>query len=439
MDVRSLAHAVLTKEASPDKLFDEKEINCIADALPALENTLNQLKWPDRRSLFYYGDEYMMLESEYNQAVLADTIRRFHYGNATSDIMLQDNNTPLSTSIQPGATKKPWEKLNVSCTDLLNKMRECAEVKDHGPIFVLAASDPVYVGGNAFCGGQTLGADLCRISDYGIALVKHARENGDFKHGLNQTDIILVYNQSLSSDKVLVAKNLRVVKTCQSSDVNKVKQVVNLEAKAQFQISIVSNRSLILRALRPFSAEEKEETTKLIRAHLTAMINNGGRVAVLTDFGCGRCCNMPNDIAGIYFQILVEENYIQFFDKVEFAIFNKLNADIFQSIFQAGFAPMIAAAKVADEKQQTATPAPVLAATASLSAAVPPTAGAVIPAASSAAANSGPLDILGSMRAQAAARVGGVSAGGVFKPVVVRQSNQPKASSDSQHNKPQIP
>lgn len=80
----------------------------------------------------------------------------------------------------------------------------------------------------------------------------------------------------------------------------------------------------------------EETMLRRIRILLLIAVENGYRNLVLGAWGCGAFGNDPDDVAGYFRQVLIDEKYGQFFDEVIFAIYgseNGRNITSFREVF----------------------------------------------------------------------------------------------------------
>lgn len=323
---------VLSKRLSPDHSFAQADIDSIANEVEDRRKMLEAGGWPA------FNGDYCF----YYQAVLADTIRDFNYGQSSipstakykatsSDAIVKEHKIAAANDSKAKSSKISFHNENI-----LTRARQNVTQYPGKVICIPNPANEEVIGGGAFVGAPNLEEDLFRISNLVIALIEHAREEGDFTYKGRIDDIRPAYNTQLKSDEALVTKEVKIIKEILFKEGKHwyVKEFAKLPLDKQFQIAVVSNAALYLRPGTAFTKEQREETVTRIRAHITAMILAKCDVGIFTAFGCGGFNNDPTEIAKIYVELLFNEGYINFFQHVEFAIVDKRCHDIFQAIFK---------------------------------------------------------------------------------------------------------
>lgn len=100
--------------------------------------------------------------------------------------------------------------------------------------------------------------------------------------------------------------------------------------------SIITSPAANLRFMREEDTidDVHASMTQRIRKIIQIAILNNNKSIILGAFGCGYFANEPNDVSNYFHKVLIEENYIDFFDEVVFAICkSKHNSDTFKETF----------------------------------------------------------------------------------------------------------
>jgi uncharacterized protein (TIGR02452 family) len=101
-----------------------------------------------------------------------------------------------------------------------------------------------------------------------------------------------------------------------------------------FPVSFISAAAPDLR-WRDEGPEVHAALDSRIRKVVQCAAQQGAQALVLGAFGCGAFCNDPTDVAGIFKQVLVDEQLATHFEKVVFAIYGTTdNFDTFKQVFE---------------------------------------------------------------------------------------------------------
>ena len=175
-------------------------------------------------------------------------------------------------------------------------------------------------------GGFRMGANaqeeaLCRCSTlYASITSKKASE----MYKYNNT-----HASKVESDYMLISPNVAVFRDEQYEflDTPVVMGVVTVPAPNRYGAALLASKKLI-----------EETFIRRIRIMLAAAVKYGYKNLVLGAWGCGAFGNKPEDVAGYFKQIIIDEEYGKCFDEICFAIYGKENGHnitSFRKIFES--------------------------------------------------------------------------------------------------------
>lgn len=117
------------------------------------------------------------------------------------------------------------------------------------------------------------------------------------------------HNSALSTDSLIY-----------SPDVPFFRNSKNKFLEEPFSISMITSPAVIAAACHLSQKKIREIMEKRCRKIIQCAINQKDKVIALGAFGCGAFRNDPNVIAGIFKQILIDEDYKSYFDYIVFPI-----------------------------------------------------------------------------------------------------------------------
>ena len=175
-------------------------------------------------------------------------------------------------------------------------------------------------------GGFRMGANaqeeaLCRCSTlYASITSKKASE----MYKYNNT-----HASKVESDYMLISPNVAVFRDEQYEflDTPVVMGVVTVPAPNRYGAALLASKKLI-----------EETFIRRIRIMLAAAVKYGYKNLVLGAWGCGAFGNKPEDVAGYFKQIIIDEEYGKCFDEICFAIYGKENGHnitSFRKVFES--------------------------------------------------------------------------------------------------------
>lgn len=175
-------------------------------------------------------------------------------------------------------------------------------------------------------GGFRMGANaqeeaLCRCSTlYASITSKKASE----MYKYNNT-----HASKVESDYMLISPNVAVFRDEQYEflDTPVVMGVVTVPAPNRYGAALLASKKLI-----------EETFIRRIRIMLAAAVKYGYKNLVLGAWGCGAFGNKPEDVAGYFKQIIIDEEYGKCFDEICFAIYGKENVHnitSFRKVFES--------------------------------------------------------------------------------------------------------
>ena len=175
-------------------------------------------------------------------------------------------------------------------------------------------------------GGFRMGANaqeeaLCRCSTlYASITSKKASE----MYKYNNT-----HASKVESDYMLISPNVAVFRDEQYEflDTPVVMGVVTVPAPNRYGAALLASKKLI-----------EETFIRRIRIMLAAAVKYGYKNLVLGAWGCGAFGNKPEDVAGYFRQIIIDEEYGKCFDEICFAIYGKENGHnitSFRKVFES--------------------------------------------------------------------------------------------------------
>ena len=175
-------------------------------------------------------------------------------------------------------------------------------------------------------GGFRMGANaqeeaLCRCSTlYASITSKKASE----MYKYNNT-----HASKVESDYMLISPNVAVFRDEQYEflDTPVVMGVVTVPAPNRYGAALLASKKLI-----------EETFIRRIRIMLAAAVKYGYKNLVLGAWGCGAFGNKPEDVAGYFKQIIIDEEYGKCFDEICFAIYGKENGHnitSFKKVFES--------------------------------------------------------------------------------------------------------
>ena len=174
-------------------------------------------------------------------------------------------------------------------------------------------------GGGFLWGANAQEEALCRASTlYASITSKKAAE-------------MYLYNNThpsrVESDYMLISPNVVVFRGagCLLQEKPVVMGVVTAPAPNRYGAALLAHDKMI-----------EETFVRRIRIILLAAIRYGYRNLVLGAWGCGAFGNKPEDVAGYFKKVIVEEGYGRFFDEICFAVYGKedgKNITAFRKVF----------------------------------------------------------------------------------------------------------
>lgn len=163
-------------------------------------------------------------------------------------------------------------------------------------------------GGGFKLGANTQEEALCRCSTLYASI---SSSDASEMYRYNNTHIGMV-----ESDYMLLSKKVLVFR---SADL---KLLTN-----PFTVGVITVPAPNRRCAALFASSKLVEETMIRRIRILLLIaaDNGYKSLVLGAWGCGAFGNKPEDVAGFFRQVLVDEGYGRLFDEVRFAIYGAEN------------------------------------------------------------------------------------------------------------------
>lgn len=174
--------------------------------------------------------------------------------------------------------------------------------------FVMNFANAHIPGGGFLLGATAQEEALCRCSTLYRSI--HSERAAEMYRYNNKHLGPVESDYMLLSPEVLVFRNER----CEFLETPFRAGVVTIPAPNRYGAAFFASGELI-----------RETMMRRIRIMLRLAAKNGYRSLVLGAWGCGAFGNDPRDVAGYFYQILVEEEYGRCFDYVCFAVFGKEN------------------------------------------------------------------------------------------------------------------
>lgn len=185
---------------------------------------------------------------------------------------------------------------------------EAARAYCSGKTLILNFANAYYPGGGFMFGALAQEESLCRCSTLYASLTS---ENAGEMYRYNAQK-----REPGGSDTMLLSPNVCVFRNS------------NYELLAQpFYASVITAAApdLARDAARCSDEEIKEIFIRKIKNLLATAACHGYASLVLGAWGCGAFGNDAKDVSSYFYQILVEENMQQYFERVVFAVYSKYN------------------------------------------------------------------------------------------------------------------
>ena len=206
------------------------------------------------------------------------------------------------------------------------------DVAPYGKVAILNFASPVQAGGGVVIGADTQEESLCRSTNLYACL--NQQINWDRYYMPNR-----IKENDISFPTLLYTKNVTVIKTDEILP-------QRLKKNEYYQVDVLTCAAPNLNDNNSFLPEDLSKIFEdKIRLILEVAINNAVQYLVLGALGCGAFKNPPEIVAHAFYKLLIKEDYIDYFEKVIFAIPNQhsTNYRVFQMVFQqADAAPSIA-------------------------------------------------------------------------------------------------
>lgn len=204
-------------------------------------------------------------------------------------------------------------------------------------IAILNPANRKYMGGGAYIGANALEEIYFRCSDLAIAYVEHAWNRGEFTYVVCRNNTSRPnYHKEMAIGEAWFTPDV-TFRQCPKPGSTSEYEIL----ETVFSVSVIGSTAPQYHNLNEAQQDLNNEMVvkNEIRAQLTAAIEHGVDIPVLTAFGCGAFSNDPNLIAKYYWEILYQEGYANYFDHIEFAIWQDPNPsmpknyEVFQKVF----------------------------------------------------------------------------------------------------------
>lgn len=218
---------------------------------------------------------------------------------------------------QPHTPKTKYQTL-FHCGDIVDYAERLTHQFPGKKIAILNPANRKYLGGGAFLGANALEEIYFRCSTLPVAYVKHAFESG-FQYTASRNDALATYSKPMGVGEAWFTDDITFYQKPADKGYTRLAK--------PFTVSVIGSTAPDYPSLQDANKDPNNETIikEEIRAQLTAAVENGVNIPVLTAFGCGAFNNNPESVARYYWEVLYEEGYADLFDAVHFAIWQDPN------------------------------------------------------------------------------------------------------------------
>jgi len=215
-------------------------------------------------------------------------------------------------------TPKAKHQALFHCGDIVDYAERLSQQFPGKKIAILNPANRKYFIGKACLGANALEEIYSRSSSLPVAYAKHAFESG-LEYTVSGDVALATYSKPMGVGEAWFTDNI----TFYQKPAGK----VYTRLSKPFSVSVIGSTAPDYPSLQDANKDPNNEAVikEEIRAQLTAALENGVDIPVLTAFGCGAFNNNPESVARYYWEVLYEEGYADLFDTVHFAIWQDPN------------------------------------------------------------------------------------------------------------------